>query len=291
MAGDPSITNLMGMARTAMLGGNNQEALSYFNRVLEIEPSFSEAWIGKGKAAGWQSSLVNFRLQEAAIAFNHAIASAEPDQRAAVIADVVSEMNIIIVALYGIARDHMIEYVSLANSWLDYLRHVSQLIDALETTRGWDPENVDTLENIVHLCKDNIEGYSYRDQFNNNAPSAHGITSSYESFLRERMEQAVAVLQSRDPNYAAPVVQKKTADACFIVTATMGDFEHPDVVLLRRFRDKWIRNRPFGDMFVAGYYRVGPYLAGAIERSDRLKRVCYLLIVRPATIFARRKMR
>lgn len=291
MASDANIANLMGMARTAMLGGNNQEALSYFNRVLEIDPSASEAWMGKGKAAGWQSSLVNLRLQEAAIAFNHAIANAGPNHEATATTEAVGEMNRIIVAIYGIARNHMIEYVSLDNSWPDYLNQISQFLEALETIRQWDPENVDTLQNIVHLCKDNIEGYSYRDQFNNNAPAAHGITPSYESLLRERMNGAIAALQALDPSYAPPAIEKKTVDACFVVTATMGDFEHPDVVLLRQFRDRWLRERRFGNQFIAGYYRVGPHLAAIIERSNWLKRVSYLLIVRPATAFARKRMR
>ena len=64
MASDGNIANLLGMAKTAAMGGNNQEALSYFNRVLEIDPTVSEAWMGKGAAAAWQSNLVNIRLPE-----------------------------------------------------------------------------------------------------------------------------------------------------------------------------------------------------------------------------------
>lgn len=49
MSTESQTANLMGMARTALIGGNNVEALSYFNRVLEVEPGRSEAWIGKGR--------------------------------------------------------------------------------------------------------------------------------------------------------------------------------------------------------------------------------------------------
>ena len=51
----PSITNLLGLARTADVAGNDAEAETYYNRVLELDPTISEAWIGKGKSAGWQS--------------------------------------------------------------------------------------------------------------------------------------------------------------------------------------------------------------------------------------------
>ncbi len=291
MSMDGNVANLMGMARTAMIGGNNVEAHAYFNRVLEIDPSISEAWLGKGKAAGWQSTLVNIRLAEATIAFNHAIANAEPSQRDAVTAEAVTEVNRIVVALYGLARDHMVEYVSLDNIWAGYLNHVSQLIDALEEVRKWSPYDRNTLDNIVHFCKDNIEGYSYRDKFNQNMPAAQGISGTYEQFLRERMDQAVEAIRASDPNYAPPAIEKKKAEACFVVTATMGDFDHPEVVLLRQFRDAWLRKQPGGKALASAYYRVGPFFAAAIDRSALLKRISYRVIVAPAARFARRKMR
>jgi hypothetical protein len=56
--GDPSnVATLIGMAKTAELGSNNAEALGYYNRALEIDPTIVDAWIGKGKAASWQSTL------------------------------------------------------------------------------------------------------------------------------------------------------------------------------------------------------------------------------------------
>lgn len=289
MASDGNIVNLLGMAKTAALGGNNQEALTYFNRVLEIDPTVSEAWMGKGAAAAWQSNLVNIRLPEALIAFSHAIANAGDDHKQAVTTEVVDNVNRVVVALYGIARDHMVEYVSLDNTWSSYLNQVSQLIDALEEARKWDTSNRTTLENIVHLCKDNIEGYSYRDRFNNNMASAHSITPQYESFLRERLDQAAEGIRAIDPSYAPPTIEKKKADACFVITATMGDFNHPDVVYLRRFRDGWIRKQPGGDAFIDAYYRIGPKLAGIIERSDKLRGLSYRYIVAPAVRFARRR--
>lgn len=289
MASDGTIANLLGMAKTAALGGNNQEALTYFNRVLEIDPTVSEAWMGKGAAAAWQSTLVNIRLPEAMIAFNHAIANAGEDLKQAVTNEAVDNVNRVVVALYRVARDHLIEYVSLDNTWPSYLNQVSQLMEALEGARNWAPNDRTTLENIVHLCKDNIEGYSYRDRFNNNIAAAHSITPEYEQLLSERLNQAINGIREIDPNYAAPVIEKKKADACFVVTATMGDFSHPDVVYLRQFRDGWIRKQPGGPAFIDAYYRIGPKLAMLIQRSDTLRRLSTRCIVKPAVRFARRR--
>ena len=61
----PTLKNLLGLARTADISGNAAEAEIYYNRVLEIDPSISEAWFGKGKSAGWQSSIKNMRFRAA----------------------------------------------------------------------------------------------------------------------------------------------------------------------------------------------------------------------------------
>ncbi|MCH4560964.1 CFI-box-CTERM domain-containing protein [Mesorhizobium jarvisii] len=265
------VVNLMGMARTATAGGNQQEALSYYNRVLEIDPTISEAWVGKGKAAGWQSSLANFRLNETLIAFSHAVATAPEEAKATVTNEVVGEVNAIVVALYRIARDHMIEYAALDNTWQSYLVHVSQMIDGLDKARMWSPTDRTTLENIVHLCKDNIEGYTFRDQFNNGIPVALGIADSYEQLLRARMDQAVAAIRSIDGSYSPPSIEKKKADACFVVTATLGDFDHPQVILLRQFRDEWILKKLWGEAFVGFYYWIGPLIAAVIGRSGTVR--------------------
>ena len=288
MSEEEKLANLLGLARTAALGGNHEEALNYYNRVLEADPNLSDAWIGKGKAAGWQSTMANIRLNETLIAFNHAIATASAGSKESIIAEAVSEVNAIVVALYSLARGHLIEYASLDNTWPTYLGQVSQLLEALDRARDWDPQDRITLDNIVHLCKDNIEGYSFRDQFNNNVPVAYGITESYEALLRQRLDQAVQMIRASDESYAPPNIEKKKADACFVVTATMGDFNHPDVVLLRSFRDRWIMKRLWGPFFVRIYYWIGPLLAAIIERSSVLRAISYSTVVRPAVHFATR---
>lgn len=290
VSSDRTIMNLLGMAHTAQLGGNQEEALGYFNRVLELDPTVSAAWIGKAKAAGWMSTLLNIRFGEMIVAFGHAIATSDDESRASTTAEVVEELNRLVATLYGIARNHLETYASLDNTWPDYLVQVGQMIDALEEARLWDPLNRTTLENVVHLCKDNIEGYSFRNLYQNNAPMLLSITPDYENLLRSRLDQAVAALRQIDGSYVAPAVEKKTADACFVVTATLGDFDHPTVTLLREFRDEWILARPWGRRCVDVYYRWGPHLADIIRDRPGLARISRAVIVEPSARFAARRL-
>ena len=91
-----------------------------------------------------------------------------------------------------------------------------------------------------------------------------------------------------DPSYAPPAIEKKKADACFVVTATIGDADHPTVALLRRFRDEWVLERFWGTAFVAWYYRHGPRAAEFIARQPLRRRLSLQIIVRPAAWVARR---
>lgn len=74
---------------------------------------------------------------------------------------------------------------------------------------------------------------------------------------------------------------------CFIATATMGSYEHPTVMELRYFRDNWILQKSWGEGFVKWYYHYGAIVAKVIEKSFVLKKISYLLIVKPLVYLAR----
>jgi hypothetical protein len=286
-ASAPTLANYLGLARTALRAGNSSEAEQYFNRVLEIDPTISEAWVGKGKAAAWQSSLANIRLSEMEVAFSHAIATADDGEREAVVAICVHEMNELVAAVYGLARSHMLEFVAMDDAWATYLGRVSQLIAGLDSALSWDATSQVTLQNIVHLCKDNIEGVAYRDPFDNNLPKAWHLSPQYEAQLRAKLESASGRLRALDPTFSAPVLEKKKADTCFVVTATMGSPDHPHVVTLRSFRDQEIATRRLGRVFVDWYYKNGPMLASIIANRSMLRTASLILIVTPAAAVAR----
>ena len=283
-----TVATLMGMAQSAALAGNNEEALNYFNRVLEADPRNAEAWIGKGKAAAWQTTLANFRIGEMLVAFGHAIANSETSMRTATVQSAVFDANHLIVTIYNLARDHMLEYVSLPNSWPDYVGQMGQVISALETVLEWDSNDKTTLENIIHICKDNIEGVNYRDPYNNNAPGAWTLAPHYENQLKLKMDEAAERLRTLDPSYAPPAIEKKKADDCFVVTATMGNPLHTDVVYLQKFRDEWLRKRRWGIRLIEYYYIHGPKAAAYISGSYLRRKFSHRLIVRPAVWIAGR---
>lgn len=68
-----NIENYLKLAENAFSANNNKEAESYSNKILEINPNYYKAWLIKGKAAGWQSTLDKSRILESIECFGKAV--------------------------------------------------------------------------------------------------------------------------------------------------------------------------------------------------------------------------
>jgi len=58
---------------------------------------------------------------------------------------------------------------------------------------------------------------------------------------------------------------------CFIATAAYRDYDHPNVKLLRKFRDRYLLTSSFGRMFVDMYYRHSPTLAKFVANRKSME--------------------
>ena len=113
----------------------------------------------------------------------------------------------------------------------------------------------------------------------------------YSSSGRLNIQELAAVLSALGE---IPGVAKSGGSSgkggCFIATATMGDYDHPVVKELREFRDQYLLERDWGKKFTKYYYKFGPYPAKVISKSNLLKKVSYVFIVKPLSFVARKIM-
>lgn len=100
------IANFLMMAKNAYDAKNLKEAESYCNKIIEIDPNNYEAWLLKGKAAGWQSTVVKNRIEESANCFTKAVENAPKDKVDAVKENAAKEFKKLAVALVSLSCDH-----------------------------------------------------------------------------------------------------------------------------------------------------------------------------------------
>lgn len=104
------IENYYIIAENAYNASNQKEAESYCNKIIEIDPNNYRAWLLKGSAAGWQSTLANIRVEESINCFNQAIDNAPEDKVEEVKKTAVSEIVNVSVALMRLCCDNYSKY-------------------------------------------------------------------------------------------------------------------------------------------------------------------------------------
>lgn len=96
------IENYYTMAENAYDASNQKEAENYCNIIIEIDPNNYRAWLLKGRAAGWQTTLANIRIGESVNCFNKAIDNAPEDkieEVKKVASDEISKLSLALVTL------------------------------------------------------------------------------------------------------------------------------------------------------------------------------------------------
>jgi len=72
----------------------------------------------------------------------------------------------------------------------------------------------------------------------------------------------------------------KKSGSCFVATAVYEDYDHPQVIRLRAFRDHFLSGSALGRTLIRIYYVVGPFLAILPTRSRVTKRLLRLILDR-----------
>ena len=104
------VENYLSMAESSYDAKNKSEAENYANKVIELDPENSKAWLIKGKAAGWSSTLQNNRISEAVFAFSKAIEYAGDDDKEVLKEETKEEVKSLGVALISLRGDRFAKW-------------------------------------------------------------------------------------------------------------------------------------------------------------------------------------
>lgn len=76
-------------------------------------------------------------------------------------------------------------------------------------------------------------------------------------------------------------VTEKKKEGCYIATLCYKSYDHPDVVVLRKFRDNYLLKRHIGIKMVELYYRYSPALVAKIKNYHLLNFLIKKVVLRP----------
>jgi len=92
--------------------------------------------------------------------------------------------------------------------------------------------------------------------------------------LKKRSE-LIKTIKEVNPNYKEPDVNYKnignsnlntTNGSCYIATICYNNINHDDIIVLRKFRDKFLLNNMIGRMFVKSYYYSSPKITLLLKK-------------------------
>lgn len=83
------------------------------------------------------------------------------------------------------------------------------------------------------------------------------------------------------------ISETTSSGGCFIATACLGSYDHPDVLCLRQLRDDYLLKRNWGQRFVQTYYHYSPPFADYISTRSTIRTIIRILIIKPLVVLVR----
>uniref|UniRef100_UPI004056D7FC CFI-box-CTERM domain-containing protein n=1 Tax=Candidatus Electronema sp. TaxID=2698783 RepID=UPI004056D7FC len=82
-------------------------------------------------------------------------------------------------------------------------------------------------------------------------------------------------------------VKETQSNKCFIATASYGTELASEVIFLKRFRDEFLCHYNTGRFFIKYYYRISPYIARIISKSEIVKMFIRNIVLNPIVFIVR----
>jgi hypothetical protein len=203
------IGNLITMADTAIEATNWQEALQFYNKVLEKEITNADAWLGKGIAIVYTSKIGELKTTEAITYWKNAIKYASNQEAKG--KRVAKEINKVVNSFYPNLETHFIQFKDLNNSYVELVDKFAILEKAQEYATQLDADNIELYQTGYDLCKKVIQipnSYALADEMGawinvaagvvnqNKYQSNNGVTQRKDAKKRQEEIKKASVIVS-----------------------------------------------------------------------------------------------
>lgn len=106
------------------------------------------------------------------------------------------------------------------------------------------------------------------DKLNGSFPSKQ-TTSPINTSSAINSNVSFSTKTQKSPIYSG----KKEKEGCYIATMAYGNYNHPKVLILRRYRDTVLLKSTLGQLFVKGYYTVSPHMVVCLKHHRKTNHI------------------
>ena len=97
--------------------------------------------------------------------------------------------------------------------------------------------------------------------------------------------------ETSNPMIDKTIWRVKKGGGCFVATACYGNYDAPEVMVLRQFRDEVLLKNPIGKIFTWIYYAVSPPIANFIASHEYLKILVRSALIAPSVNWATKRIK
>ena len=270
------IENLLKLAEEAIGSVNGEEAYSYANRALEIEPENAKAWFLRMKAVGLTAILKDLKVLEVIKAGNNAIKFSNNELSKDVYVYYLTKcLNDLKFCMNQLADTDAIKRLYEANAQLNAWKATENTLasDTIASLILTQVDNVVKLRELVpnslvssdseisKLVGEVAKQWVYYTNALNSRFNVYGSKLNDETVAKYRAVLA-KIKQGLPDNMqnviADEEISNPSSGPCYVATAVYGSYDCPEVWTLRRFRDCTLDETWYGRLFIKAYYATSP---------------------------------
>jgi tetratricopeptide (TPR) repeat protein len=113
------------------------------------------------------------------------------------------------------------------------------------------------------------------NRLQNTYPVLYALNAEFLSDIKKKLTDSSKTnsYSSSNPNYQSSYSSNpSSSNSCFVATAAFGSPLIAELDYLRYWRDNYLNRSGLGKLFIKVYYRIGPFLARPVTKSNVLKR-------------------
>lgn len=145
---------------------------------------------------------------------------------------------------------------------------IIEVVNREQSQLQYDRTKIITLPTTISSAVSVIEKMEYfdmvsevRNRFDTNKRTIKSIKSQLDA------------VTNASRSYSSSSSSSSSSGGCYIATMAYGDYDHPQVQILRKFRDESLATSIFGRSFIRFYYATSPHLVRLLKNNERINQL------------------